>query len=186
MVANPTGPDGRTEVSLPTHVLGERWYFEVTPPPSWPNGPKTMLFHSGRPLTQDTLLPLAMDAISFSNLTDMGPVGNTSAVWHHGKAALLVFARSCENGLAAGLEIRVEASDGGAAGTPLYNGNVSAPCGYASPSCAVTYTAWFSGIEPGPVTVSAWNGSMKIAEEKVVAKADSVTVLNWMYPRSLN
>jgi hypothetical protein len=178
-----TDGQGHAEISLPRHGLGESWYFEVTPLSSWPNGPSKMLFYSGRPLIQPTTISLAMDEADFSDVRHPGAGARVGDVWNRDKAALWVFTRSCYNSLADGLEIRVTGLDGGIAGTPLYNGTRPTPCGT---SCGSSATGWayFSDMEPGVVTVSAYDDrGTKVAEEPVViTKADSVTILNWLEP----
>jgi len=142
-----------------------------------------MLFYTGRSLTKDTLIPLAMNAEAYSNLTDLGPVLVGGNVWHRDKALVLAFTRSCEIGLASGLEVRLEYADGGTGPPPLYNnGLFEVPCPFAAPSCTPTQNAAFSGVDPGLVTVSAWNGATKVAEETILTRANSVTYLNWMFP----
>jgi hypothetical protein len=178
----PTGRDGTASFDLITRLIGLAWYFKVTPPEPWPTGPSAILFHTGRVLTQDTYLSLAIGTAEsgFATLKDPNNAVTTGH-WDSKRAGLLAQTRSCILQYARGLTIRVDGQDPGVALTRYVT-----PGGPSDPPDVPnggTVQAFVGGIEPGLHTVYAYDGDRKISEQpNVLFEADELTVLQWFAP----
>lgn len=172
-VPQTTGPNGDATFHLPTGGTGGYWYFEVTP--GWPDGPSKLLFNPGRRLNGNTALSLAANESGLSTAKVAGPIGTT---WDPLRGLIYVFNRDCVLNLVGGVELRVEGADSGVTRVS-YNGSVAPTQNAPSES---TFSAYISGVEPGVRTITAWKGNVKVAEDVVVVKADSVTFMNWFAP----
>lgn len=163
-----TDVNGRAPFNLATDASGHTWYFEVTP--GWPNSPSKLLFNTGRRLSEDTFLSLGIGAASALA---------SNVLWSKDLGALYIWMRGCDNFLAPGLKIRLDADAGAVSISYL-----TASAGTSSPTfSASTYLASVYSVEPGVRTVSAYNkDGQPVAEEKVVVKADAITYMEWLEP----
>jgi hypothetical protein len=175
-----TATDGTMLFTMPTQGAGLRWYFEVTPNPAWPLGPSAILFHTGRPLTRDTFLSLALGPSGGWGATPKDPKNAlTHGDWDRSRAGLIAFTRSCSNELARDLTVSVDGED---AGTRLTR-YVTSSFGAVDTPGASTVAAYIGGIAQGLHTVRAYEGTRKVAEEpNVMFQADGLTVMNWFAP----
>jgi hypothetical protein len=156
------------------------------------------LFDAGRNLTSNAFIPLDLGEPGKSGALNARNSGwgavdpqNQLLKWDSSKAAVKVFARSCNNFVALGLEIRIDPGPGRTPPVPSYGTFNQAgspyPCEPGS-GCAVTNSAFFGGIEPGFVWVEAYElahdgGAQKlVAREHVFTEADSLTLLDWFFP----
>ena len=181
-VTQQTGPDGLAHFTLPTNGpgnAGRLWSFEVST--GWADGPRTVLFHSGRALNRDTLLSLPLNPGAFAALASPENQVLLGTPWQEDKGTLVVEARACAGAPFKGFEVRV---DGGADPnlTTVYFKENGDPVPSLGPD---TLIGLVQGIEPdGLHVVSAWYNGEKFAEGRVVTRAGALTAAYYLYPLS--